>query len=133
MAEKILDEGFVATAKDKLRTTIVALDILDEYLDAAAWHVALALDLLALRQDASCLAQLDPHNAWLNSLDNTRHNRTNLVLKLCQHHFALSLAQALQYHLLGSLSCHTTKARHIVRLLNGTAQLGIGVCRPCFF
>ena len=110
MAKEVADKFFIATRQDQLRTTSFALNILDKYFDATSDAVVFALDLLALRHDTDSFAELDAHNTRFDALDDTSDDRTNFIFKFRQHHFALSLAQALQDDLLGSLSCHAPKA-----------------------
>ncbi len=125
LAEQIFDERFVAAAQNQLRATVVALDILDKHLDATTDAIEFTLNLLALWNNSHRFAKLNPYNPRLNALDDTRHDRTDFVFKLCKHNFTLGFTQALQHDLLGRLRGNTPKARHFVLFLDNITELGI--------
>ena len=79
-------------------------DVLDDGLDALAVVVALAVDLLGLRQQRlDALAQLDQRVAGVRLLDDAGDQLADAVAVLLEHHVALRLADALQDDLLGGL------------------------------
>ena len=79
-------------------------DLLDDGLHALRVVVALALDLLGLRQQRlDALAQLDERVAAVGLLDDARDELADAVAVLLEHHVALGLADALQDDLLGRL------------------------------
>lgn len=131
LAEKILYKRFIATAQNKLRTTIVTLNVFNKYFDAASNAIKLTLNLLTLWQNTVGLAKLHANNPWLNALDYTGNNRTDFVFKLFKHYFALCFTQPLQHDLFCRLRSHTAKAGYFVHFLNDIAQFSIFVLLFC--
>ena len=79
-------------------------DVGDHRLDARAVVVALAVDLLGLRQQRlDALAELDERVARVRLLDDPGDHLADAVLVLVEHHVALGLADPLEDHLLGRL------------------------------
>ena len=86
-------------------------DVLDDGLDALAVVVALAVDLLGLRQQRlDALAQLHERVARVRLLDDAGDQLADAVAVLLEHHVALRLADALQDHLLGGLRSDAAEA-----------------------
>ena len=83
---------------------VEARDLLDHRLDALRVVVALAVDLLGLRQQRlDALAQLHERVAGVGLLHDAGDQLADAVAVLLEHHVALGLADALQDDLLGGL------------------------------
>ena len=94
-------------------------DVGDDRLDALTVVVALAVHLLAARQQRlDALAQLHQRVARVRLLDDAGDQLADAVLVLVEHHVALGLADALQDHLLGRLRGDAPEVlgRHVVLL-----------------
>src|SRR4051794_29134124 len=103
--EQLLDQLGVAARDDDARPAGRGGDLLDHGLDALAVVVALAVDLLGLRQQRlDALAQLHERVARVGLLDDAGDQLADAVAVLLEHHVALGLADPLQDHLLGGLS-----------------------------
>src|SRR3954451_1458965 len=103
--EKRLDQLGVAARQDHLRALRSGSNLGDDGLDARALLVALAVDLLRARQQRLDLAEVDEHVVAVTGLlHDARDDFRLAVLVLVVHHHPLRFADALQDHLLGSLS-----------------------------
>src|SRR4051812_26954438 len=102
--EQLLDQLGVAARDDDRRALGGGRDLLDDRLDPLRVVVALAVDLLGLRQQRlDALAQLDQRVARVGLLDDAGDELADPVAVLLEHHVALRLADALQDDLLGRL------------------------------
>src|SRR4051794_7087555 len=102
--EQRLDQLGVAARDDDARPLGGGRDLLDDRLDALVVLVALALDLLGLRQQGlDALAQLDERVTRVLLLDDAGDQLADTVAVLLVHHVALRLADPLEDHLLGGL------------------------------
>src|SRR5215217_4882566 len=103
--EQLLDQLRVAARDDDARAARRGGDLLDHGLDALGVVVALAVDLLGLRQQRlDALAQLHERVARVRLLNDAGDQLADAVAVLLEHHVALRLADALEDHLLGGLS-----------------------------
>ena len=102
--EQLLDQLGVAARDDDARPLGRGRDLLDDRLDALRVVVALAVDLLGLRQQRlDALAQLHERVAGVRLLDDAGDQLADAVAVLLEHHVALGLADPLEDHLLGGL------------------------------
>ena len=102
--EQLLDQLGVAPRDDDRGTLGRGRDLLDHGLDPLRVVVALAVDLLGLRQQRlDALAQLHERVAGVRLLHDAGDQLAHAVAVLLEHHVALGLADALQDHLLGGL------------------------------
>ena len=114
----MLDELVAAPREDDLRALGGVLHLDDDGLDAGAVLVALALDLLALRQQRLDAPEVDERVALVALLDDAGDELADAVDVLVVHDVALGLADALQDHLLGGLRGDAAEVvrRHLVLL-----------------
>src|SRR5215217_3607521 len=124
--EQLLDQLRVAPGHDDARPARRGRDLLDHRLDALGVVVALAVDLLRLRQQRlDALAQLNERVARVRLLDDARDQLPDAVLVLLEHHVALGLADPLEDHLLGRLRGDPAEVvRRHVALLDLVLELG---------
>src|SRR5206468_7125196 len=102
--EQSLDQFRIAARENHLRALCPTADLGDHGLDARALLVALAVDLFRPRQQRLDLAEVDEHVvAVTRLLDDSGDDFADAVDVLVVHHFALSLADALQDDLLRGL------------------------------
>src|SRR6185436_3136344 len=98
------DELRRAPRHDDRRALRLVRDVGDDRLDALAVVIALAVHLLAARQQRlDPLAELHERVARVGLLDDAGDQLAHAVLVLVEHHVALRLADALQDHLLRRL------------------------------
>ena len=102
--EQRLDQLGIAARDDDAWALGRVRDVLDHGLDPLRVVVALAVDLLGLRQQRlDPLAQLHERVPRVGLLDDAGDQLADAVAVLLEHHVALGLADPLQDHLLGGL------------------------------
>ena len=117
--EELLDELGIAPRDDDRGALRRGRDLLDDGLDALGVVVALAVDLLGLRQQRlDALADLHERVAAVGLLHDAGDQLADAVAVLLEHHVALGLADALQDDLLGRLRGDAAEVagRHVTLL-----------------
>ena len=122
----------MSTAEDDLDALAHLADVQDDGADPLVGVVAFPGNLLAARQDAVGLAQVDDDRAALEPLHRPGDQVANLVLELVEQAVALGFADLLDDHLLGCLRGDPPQLGgvHLGPVLGGVDCTGLAIDAP---